>query len=250
MKTFFPLAKVKEFHSDFHGIVAQVERDALMRECAVEDVQDLEEELALIDERTIEFTKHFPKKIFVYIEVDCFGGICHYDGFSVKDGIKILTQESTDSGHISLLKSIFPKYERIYFEPFTRDFFIQKGRIEGVIQDFSLGGLFIGFNSEYADTSLYRIDAGSNFLFFERMEEYYFLFESEEKSDDIKVSGVIYNDDKEILREIENHILETFFIMTHTITIYLDGVLEPKRFENKVESHIKKRKSFWRRWID
>lgn len=98
MRTFFPLANVKEFHSDFHGIVAQMERDELMRKCTTNGVQDIEEELAIIDERMIEFTKRFPKKIFVYIEVNCFGGYCSYDGFSVKNGIKIFTQESTESG--------------------------------------------------------------------------------------------------------------------------------------------------------
>ncbi|RHX89595.1 hypothetical protein DLM75_11505 [Leptospira stimsonii] len=249
LKTFFPLAKVKEFNSDFHGIVAQVERSRLIRDSAIDDMQELEEELAIIDERMIEFTKRFPERIFVSIDVNCFGGICSYEGFSARNGIIILAQESTEDGHITLLKSIFPKYERIYFEPFTRDFFVRKGKIDGVIQDFSLGGLFIGFNSEYTDTSLYRIESSSNFLFFERKEEYYLLFESEEKTDDIKVSGVIYNDDKEILREIEDHILSTFSVMTHSIAIYMEGILEPRRFANKVEHPIRKRKSFWLRWI-
>lgn len=248
LKTFFPLANVKEFNSDFHGIVAQVERGQLIRDSAIDDMQEIEEELAIIDERMIEFTKRFPEKIFVYIDVNCFGGVCSYEGFSARNGIRILAQESTEDGHITLLKSIFPEYEGIHFEPFTRDFFVRKGRIGGVIQDFSIGGLFIGFNSEYTDTSLYRIEWSSNFLLFERKEEYYLLFESDGKSDDIKVSGVIYNDDKEILREIEEHMHGTFSIMNHSIAIYMDGILEPRRFANKVEHPIRKRKSFWQRW--
>ncbi|WP_156781819.1 hypothetical protein [Leptospira tipperaryensis] len=213
-------------------------------------MQELEEEIALLDERAIEFSKLYPEKTFVYIDVDCFGGTCSYDGFTVKNGNTIFIQKPIQDGHRTLLKSIFPKYENVYFEPFTRDFFARKGRIEGVIQDFSLGGLFVGFDSEYKDKALYKISASSDFLLFERLEHYYFLFESDEQSDDIKISGIIYKDEKEVLQEIEEFIQETFFILTYTIFVSIDGVLEPKRFENKVESPKQKRKFFWQRLID
>ncbi|MBM9575707.1 hypothetical protein JWG45_00940 [Leptospira sp. 201903070] len=239
MDNFFQIANVKEFHSDFHGIVAQVDRSRVVRECASDRMDEIEELMVTLDERTVEFSRLFPEKNFVYITVNCFGGQCSYEGFCVKNGEIIFTQPSKEDGHIELLKRLNSKFESFYFDPFSRDFFVRKGRIEGVIQDLSLGALFIGLNSEYTDKTLYRIDGSSELFCFERREEYYFVFESKNGSEDIEVSGVVYNDDPQMLQEMEDLILDFFSIRSYSVSIFLEGISEERKYEHRVESSTK-----------
>lgn len=132
LKIHFQFIDVKKFELPFKGIIGQVnngnitddyERNGKTGKYAFDSYEDMEDYLYSLEEKIPPISKKYPHKTFVFIEVDCFGGACMYEGFAVKNGVEIFRQESTYSGHIPLLQMLDAKYDSGYFEPFTKDFF-------------------------------------------------------------------------------------------------------------------------------
>jgi len=125
LKKEFTLFNVKMFSNDFYGIIGQ----AYLDEIYTENDEEYEKILGeiYIDNRLINFSKMYPNKIIGYIEMDCHGGVCFYEGFAVKNGEVIFRQENKKDGHIDILKKINTNYTGPFFEPFTRKFLGDNG---------------------------------------------------------------------------------------------------------------------------
>mgnify|MGYP001314966097 CR=1 FL=1 len=80
-----------------------------------------------VREQLPEWSKRYPDKKFIYIYAECTAGVCFYEGYVVQNGEKIYVRDHKEDGHIDLLGQLFPGYNRYFFAPFTRDFFIKRG---------------------------------------------------------------------------------------------------------------------------
>jgi len=132
----FQFVQAKRFNSQFEGIIGQVDeykieqksytdRDFLKNNNCI-DLDNAFDIIHKFEDKISEFSKRFPKKSFVYIEVDCSGGICFYDGFIVKNGEINYRLENSHNGHIELLKKLNKNFKNWNFEPFRRGFFIKQ----------------------------------------------------------------------------------------------------------------------------
>ena len=178
-----------------------------------------------------DFSKKFPEKTFVYVDVDCFGGTCLYEGFIVKNGKISYCQERAYDGHIKLLEKLNSSFRDWNFEPFTRDFFTKKGMINGLINNFTIAGLWLALKNDYPDTKKYYVDGGANELILRCHKNYYYYFTSSNKN--IKVTGVLYNDDDEIVREVSGIPDNSFIGMEYELEIYLS---EKNKIINKTSA--------------
>lgn len=68
------------------------------------------------------WSRKFPHIGFVYIDVECFGGLCDSWGYSCRNGEKLLEREGEDSILQPLFKSIGIHLETSQFAPFERSF--------------------------------------------------------------------------------------------------------------------------------
>ena len=76
------------------------------------------------------WSRAFPAIVFVYLEAECFGGICLYGGYACQDGA-ILARESitgrtvdeSAAGLRRLLAYLGVQRDGHYFEPFERGYF-------------------------------------------------------------------------------------------------------------------------------
>lgn len=229
IQSFFPFVQAKFFDSGFKGIVGQVNEDkihfdieinGLLEKYNVNSLDEAFERIYEFEDKTVAFSKMFPHKKFAYIDVLCFGGTCLYEGFVVKDGEIILKESSSYGGHIVLLQAINPIFRDFYFAPFTRDFFTKKGEISGIIRDFSMGGLWVLLQTDYGDTGKYHFNGSHSSLFLENHDKFFFSFKSDGDRQ-IKVSGTIYNDSPETIKEIEKVIENLSQAMNCTIQITL-----------------------------
>ncbi len=229
-ETSFQFVQAKQFHAQFHGIIGQINETQIEHNSYRDDAflknhhcQDLDEAFDIIyqfEDQVKEFSKQFPSKLFAYVEVDCFGGACAYEGFIIKNGAIEYQQKPTNDGHIRLLEKLNPNFKEWYFEPFTRDFFTKKGIIKGHIQDFSLAGLWVALKTDYPDTEKYYVDAGANELILRCHHQYQYYFVSSADRH-ITISGIIYNDDDEMVEEIASVPDNSFQGMTYELEIHL-----------------------------
>jgi hypothetical protein len=87
-------------------------------------------ELAFSVERGLpEFSRGFPASTFVFINAECFGGVCDYSGFVVKAGAVCLQVDPGDSGSEALqhlLRALGVQLQSGYFEPFVRGYWGRK----------------------------------------------------------------------------------------------------------------------------
>lgn len=69
------------------------------------------------------WSEKFPSTIFVYVEAECFGGDCAYEGFAVQNGIELCIHKgkSALTKLVAYLDVELDESEK--FEPFTRGFF-------------------------------------------------------------------------------------------------------------------------------
>ena len=263
----FQFAQVKQFDSQFKGIVGQINEakleNAIYREegflakHGFSDEDEFYEKLMDFEDEVVEFSKKFPEKLFAYVGVDCFGGTCMYDGLVAKNGEIVFHQEPDYAGHVNLLQQINRKFKKVYFEPFTRDFFTKKGEIKGMIKDFTIAGLWLALKTDYPDTKRYYVDGGAGSLILRCHGNYYYYFEA--RGGDIEVTGVIYQDDETIMQEIVEVPDNSFMGMEYEVEI---DFLEKKKRVKKSSSNSndlkrkeedlsrkgdRKKLSFWRR---
>jgi hypothetical protein len=208
IKKSFQFIQVKRFDDQFQGIVGQINEVTVERNCDnaefleknnCKELEDVFEIIACFEDKVIDFSEKFPKKSFAFIDVDCFGGVCSYNGFVVKNG-EILNNENGSNGHIQLLKQLNPNFKEWYFEPFSRDFFIKKGDIKGEIKNFSIAALWLALKKDYPNGRKYYIDGGANSLILRCHNKYYYYFTTSNQN--IEITGVIYNDEEKIINEI------------------------------------------------
>ena len=225
----FQFVQAKRFNSQFQGIIGQIDEqkieeksyndDAFLKNNNCNDLDEAFEIISEFEDHINDFSKKFPEKSFAYIDVDCFGGICFYEGFIVKNGEINYRQKHTNDGHIKLLEKLNKSFKEWNFEPFTRDFFTKKGMIKGHINNFSIAGLWLAINNDYPDKKKYYVDAGLNELILRCHNNYYYYFTS--SNENIKVTGVIYNDDDEMVKEIANVANNSFIGMEYELEIHL-----------------------------
>lgn len=82
-----------------------------------------------IEDQLPEWSKNYPDIVFVFVDVDCFGGICEYQGYVCQNGI-IIAEDSDACGELRkrALKHLIAHLgvqlgDRQYFAPFERKFF-------------------------------------------------------------------------------------------------------------------------------
>lgn len=91
-------------------------------EISQEEVEKLLEKYYSIESNLPEWSQKFPEQKFVYLDSDCFGGICLEEGFVCKNGEKIFTQELQERGLKNLLK--YGEIQNSWnFKPLTRGYF-------------------------------------------------------------------------------------------------------------------------------
>lgn len=91
-------------------------------EISLEVEEKLSEIMYSLEKNLPDWSKNFPKQKFVYIDSDCFGGICLESGFVCNNGVVIFIQESEEK----YLGNLLEKGEiqlKWYFEPLTRGYF-------------------------------------------------------------------------------------------------------------------------------
>lgn len=122
--------KAKTFETTVKGVIGQIDilklEDAQYNNLSEENdlCPNIDDIIFELPDQVVQFSLLYPNKKIAFIEVECFGGVCLYEGFIVQNGIKLKEESSSDRAHIALLKEIYSKYgNEIYFEPFTRDFF-------------------------------------------------------------------------------------------------------------------------------
>lgn len=83
-----------------------------------------------IEDQLPEWSKNYPDIVFVFVNVDCFGGICIYQGYVCQNG-RVIAQDKGDAcGELRkrALKQLIAHlgvelgYQQ-YFAPFEREFF-------------------------------------------------------------------------------------------------------------------------------
>lgn len=103
----------------------------------------------------LEFSRRFPQQLFGFIDVDCFGGVCGYDGHVVRAGEALFTTATAASdGHQQVLRQLGLVTPEWYFEPFTRGYFAPgyqppeskprgiTGSLRGQVRGTGVGALF------------------------------------------------------------------------------------------------------------
>jgi hypothetical protein len=85
-----------------------------------EDAEELEANI-------LQLSKQFPQAQFVFIDVECFGGICMYQGYICSNGHVLMREDTEEDGPEPLRRLLHyigvELDEHGYFEPFERGFF-------------------------------------------------------------------------------------------------------------------------------
>lgn len=238
IKLFFPNIAVKKFHSSFHGIIGQIDELDIHYDCEalkylekhnIKNCEAAAEKVIFsFSNNVILFSKKFPNRKFAFIDVNCFGGVCFYEGFIAQNGKVIFEEASNEIGHINLLQQINPHFSGSYFEPFTRNFFTKKGKIEGIIEECStqyLNGILKKhkLDSKYYDNGNITQVILTLLNPYNHKFEYYLSFAAYKNNPKkIELTGVIFNDAEPIINEIENIIKNIFNKLKYNIKIALD----------------------------
>lgn len=189
-----------------------------------------------IQQKINKFSAQFPDKEIAYVNIDCYGGKCSSEGFVIKNGNKILEQESHHSGHKHIIRKIYPEFNTWFFYPFTRTFFNDKGGLNGEIVNFTLPAIWMSFNMELSQNPDFEINVTENELLIlnRNLFEIYLMSLS---LDRIKVMGTLINNDN-----------ETIDLLIKLLESNLEGIehyIEIDNFENgekNVVSNIDKEK--------
>ncbi len=131
--------RVKKFGGEVHGI-AIVGPD-INKADSYQKHDYFQEINYRIENELLDFSLEFPNTKFAFIFVDCWGGYCQYSGFVCKGGKRVIdlsqqigetaNQEKQDYILKILLAEIGIEIgEKVYFEPFTRNFFNEDQHIK------------------------------------------------------------------------------------------------------------------------
>jgi hypothetical protein len=120
----WPFCKGKTIASPFNGFgLSAPDPD---REAESDEENTRLPELPFAVERgLLEFSRGFSSSTFVFIDADCFGGVCIYSGFVARAGEVHLRVESEKPGLETLRQLLLCLGVRLqsgYFEPFVRGY--------------------------------------------------------------------------------------------------------------------------------
>ncbi|WP_035648261.1 hypothetical protein [Flavobacterium sp. ASV13] len=194
----FELYNVREIYTPFSGIVCQADTS-------------FESDLVQFSEKIIE-------KEIAYIEVDCFGGKCSSEGFIIKNGVKVFEQDFHHSAHKFLLQKLDPNFDSWFYYPFRRDFFIDKGGINGDILNFTFTVLCFTLFSDFDGNKdyIFRFADNEALLIKENCFELYFMKVNDQWT---KVLGRIFNDSEETINDIKDLLEDTFLGIEYNFNI-------------------------------
>jgi hypothetical protein len=131
MTGLFPsFVTVRRFAAPFAGVIAgydynRTHEDIVARFAAHgypdEDAAS-EDAYGAIDNRMPQLSSAFAARPFAYVNVDCFGGTCMYDGYVVKDGEVLHSEPFSSASHVRLFEYLGVRDAQWHFAPFTRGF--------------------------------------------------------------------------------------------------------------------------------
>ncbi len=115
--------EVKQAPDQFDGFVVRFPCEAdLHPKQGEEDHARLLEQLEQLKAALPQLSAQFPEDLIVYIEVECFGGVCLHGGAHFLGGVEIATFEATDLAEIVRPLDVSLGSDQ-YFRPFTRGYF-------------------------------------------------------------------------------------------------------------------------------
>lgn len=124
----WPFCQVKAVQKQMQGYVvkAPCEYD-LLPTASDDELEQVWEQYLNVKETLPAFSKQFRNTVFVYLEADCFGGICFYSGFHAKGGSKVKVFNDCQASP-TILREILAPFNvtfqyGYYFEPLTRGYF-------------------------------------------------------------------------------------------------------------------------------
>lgn len=122
----WPWCQIKQITRQMQGYVVRLPVEYDLHPTATkEQYECVLEQAATIREGLEAFSTQFPDEVFVYVEVECFGGVCGYMGFHVYNGVT--TKRFDDPEDRPLFDLLLPMKAALgpngYFEPFERGYF-------------------------------------------------------------------------------------------------------------------------------
>lgn len=203
---FFTYSRIQRFDVPFKGIICLINLSDYTNEeekkynCGDDYYETIQDYLNyyMVDKLPL-FSKIFPDKTFGLVQVDCFGGLCYYEGYTVKNGNKVKIVHKSMESHIDIIQTFIPDYSDHYFEPFTKDFFSRKGVITGTVLNFTITAIGLALKNDW---TAYNVEVGKDFAIIKNQQEFYICFTGKEASRKIIIEGKIYNDDEIVKRKI------------------------------------------------
>jgi hypothetical protein len=127
---FPPFVKVRRFASPFAGVIAGYDytktHEDIVENFAAHGYPDedaaYEDAYEGVDNRMRQLSSAFAALPFAYVNVDCFGGTCMYDGYVVKDGEVLHSEPFSSAAHVRLFEYLGVRDAQWHFAPFTRGF--------------------------------------------------------------------------------------------------------------------------------
>ncbi len=128
IKNKIPFCTAKRIFHPFIGIGIKCPNENDLPPYATDD--DLEavyEQIDLFEGMLVELSRNYPNLNFAFLEADCFGGTCIYNGYVLNNGVQILKIDEAEVGPQNLIKLLQPLDIKLktdgYFEPLTRNYF-------------------------------------------------------------------------------------------------------------------------------
>ena len=123
MRALFPaFVTVRRFTAPFAGVIAAYDYQKAEEAVPDDDDDAYEEACGAIDNRMPQLSHELGALPVAFVWVDCFGGTCMYNGFVMRDGVKIHTEDGSSSAHVRLFMHLGVEDAQWYFPPFSRGF--------------------------------------------------------------------------------------------------------------------------------
>lgn len=131
-----PCIITKTFEKPFNGVVAQVDMDRLYdyfeRQKNIDYNNAVDYAFDVIDnleKYLLRLSKDYENNIFLFINVDCQGGLCMNEGYAMINGEIVMQTNANKEAHVGLLQLLDQRYKGPDFYPFTRMFLTEDSNI-------------------------------------------------------------------------------------------------------------------------
>lgn len=125
-KALWPCCKVKALSEQAVGfIIRYPDEDDLALDSPEQDYDEIERQILSVETGVIVLSRSFPKQCLIFVQVECFGGVCEHTGFHLKNGIKTkVYDEEPDDNLQDILQPLEVNWASgTYFNAFERAFF-------------------------------------------------------------------------------------------------------------------------------